>query len=226
MISQLALIYAVVQSLNHACGALLTTDPQRQDLGRGWIWILPVLQDESTDVKQVRNRNMHFLNTGARLETLSHQELPFRQVEETYTDLATFHNNLSDEEVSRLSRVWETQAEFSSVGPRFFRTLDPSRADGCVEGMRANGELAPLEVEAHTDAFAVLFRFHGNRTIENAIDNAVQGLQHGLFLIRFFQKEDNSSHKSITERADYLLTAEAYAKRQFIFEPGGVLTEI
>ena len=85
---------------NEARGALLTTDPQRQDLGRCWTWILPVLQDESTDVKQVRNRNMHFLNTGAWLETLSHQEVPFRHVEETDTDLATFHDNLSDEQMS------------------------------------------------------------------------------------------------------------------------------
>jgi hypothetical protein len=90
-----------------ACTALLTTDPQRQDLGCRWTWILPVLHDESTDVKQVRNRNMHFLDTGAWPQTLSHQEVPFRHVEEAYTDLATFHNNLSDEKVARLSGVRE-----------------------------------------------------------------------------------------------------------------------
>jgi hypothetical protein len=124
---------------------------------------------------------MHFLDTGAWLQTLSHHEVPFRHVEEAYTDLARFYNNLSDEEVSRLSGVWETQAEFSSVGPGLFRTFDPSRTDGRVEDIRANGELAPLEVKAHADAIAVLFRFHGNGAIENAIDNAVRGFQHGLF---------------------------------------------
>jgi hypothetical protein len=50
---------------------------------------------------------MHFLDTGAWLEILSHQEVPFRHVEEAYTDLATFHNNLSDEKVARLSGVRE-----------------------------------------------------------------------------------------------------------------------
>ena len=43
---------------------------------------------------------MHFLYTGAWLEILSHQEVPFRHVEETDTDLATFHDNLSDEQMS------------------------------------------------------------------------------------------------------------------------------
>jgi hypothetical protein len=50
---------------------------------------------------------MHFLDTGAWPQTLSHQEVPFRHVEEAYTDLTTFHNNLSDEKVFRLSGVWE-----------------------------------------------------------------------------------------------------------------------
>jgi hypothetical protein len=47
--------------------------------------------------------------------------------------------------------------------------------------MGANGELALLEIKTRADAFAILFRFHGNGTIENTIDNAVRGFQHGLF---------------------------------------------
>jgi hypothetical protein len=43
---------------------------------------------------------MHFLYTGVWLEILSHQEVPFRHVEETDADLATFHDNLSDEQMS------------------------------------------------------------------------------------------------------------------------------
>jgi hypothetical protein len=47
--------------------------------------------------------------------------------------------------------------------------------------MGANGELAPLQVKARADAFAILFRLHGNGAIENAIDNTIRGFHHGLF---------------------------------------------